>query len=515
MALFGKKNKSNQTQPRPVNPVDKIDLSEETLSPSPDVKPTASHRPSRLDNVKVQETDVSKVAQQKKVDFSRLNRDQLVNMCCELIIEVKKLNNIITKHEEDNNSVYDDLAKQKREVDKTVGKVRNLALKLSSSYVRANVNAVASSLNVDQIIDMISKDILNERKEHQERVIELETDNLRTHQLFDQVREQFKKTVQFENDHPEIPTKSVDNDRTPVMTNDEDVLVSDDEQSTVTTVPTDNDEEDGIPDAVFEEQAETLIGKDNSVGINYVDFDSVKSRLGPLECEIIRLIGAEGLSLYSDIEERLNNIGGTKSKNESAYNNLKGLGVIECLDGDNLLKTMKRSGGVRVLWLSKSVGNVVYQDLFKKKPVVSEQATLIAENDNLVHGYSIKECAEVLNDLGFQNISYKRKENTIDLGSGKKWIPDIIAVDPVSGNRVFFEVEYGNHSNEDFSEKLTKANMKASVLRIITANSNIKAKMVKQVEYWLSKRGDRSTSMEISICTYNEMCKKTWGKEYR
>ena len=506
MGLFSKKEKT-----KPVN------------TDRPQTTPVNNPKDVEVEDVNAKDIINGK----RKVDFNRISKDTLARMCSELIIEIKKLNNVINKHETETDSANDDLSKQKRELEKTISKVRNLALKLSPTYVKANINASSSSLNIDQILDMIDKDILLERKEHQERIIELESEALRNNQLFKQVREQFKKTVEYDNENSVIVNQAKENAELNASSEEDDVenvapVVSDEnndaKDDTVAGVQIDEvDEEDGlIPDEIYNEVTDDMTSTEgNRAGIAFVDFTDVKQKCGKLEMEIVRLIGEEGLSLYSDIEERLNDMGSTRSKNESAYNNLKGMNVIECLDGDNILKTMKRKAGVRVVWLSKSVGNTLFIDLFKKKPVRSEKDILIAENDNLVHGYSIKECAEVLGNNGFIDISYDRKNNTIKLDNNKLWIPDIIATDPVSNKRVYFEVEFGNHTDEDFAEKLTKANTKASVLRIITPSVLKKARLIKSVEYWKARRGSTSTTMEISICTFDEMCKKNWGKEYK
>ena len=278
------------------------------------------------------------------------------------------------------------------------------------------------------------------------------------------------------------------------------------------------EEKDVVEDSDFRKISDAITTDEgNHIGITTVSFEDVKSKLREEELEFLKILGTKGYSLYPEIEEILKeNLGFTSSKVLSVYNNLRSLRVIDVLDGDNIVKTFLRTNGVRVLWLNKEIGVPIYIELFKEKPVKPEKDKMIEENDNLAHGYSIKETCDVLKELGYLNISMDRKENTIKLDSNKLWIPDIIADDPVSKKKIYFEVEYANHTKDEFETKLTKANLRASTLRIITNSVINKSRLIRKVETWISKRESKSTSMLISVGSFKELReKKSWGSEFK
>jgi hypothetical protein len=163
---------------------------------------------------------------------------------------------------------------------------------------------------------------------------------------------------------------------------------------------------------------------------------------------------------------------------------------------------------MRVASLTDSIGVTAFKQLAKgNTPVVSEKQKMIKENDNLNHGYSIKDTAKYLEGLSYENISIDRASNTIKFEGQRSWIPDIIAQNPITKRNEYFEIELGNHNQTNFEEKLTKANLKASILKIIVPNKSIKENLLQKVKTWKESKNVAPT-INIYVMTFTELKNK-------
>lgn len=439
----------------------------------------------------------------KNIDFNRLDKHKLVELIHEMRSEIIRLKTEGKKTEDQNADLNKSIKSYQKKIGNSSEYIKYLARKISPSFREMTIssNEEIQKLSDDQIGTMILKDYLKEKKFYQEKIIEFEQKQIQNNRLIAELTNQQMKMVSYKNQE-EIASA--------------DAFVDKDDE--VEIIRKAIEEKDVVEDSDFRKISDAITTDEgNHIGITTVSFEDVKSKLREEELEFLKILGTKGYSLYPEIEEILKeNLGFTSSKVLSVYNNLRSLRVIDVLDGDNIVKTFLRTNGVRVLWLNKEIGVPIYIELFKEKPVKPEKDKMIEENDNLAHGYSIKETCDVLKELGYLNISMDRKENTIKLDSNKLWIPDIIADDPVSKKKIYFEVEYANHTKDEFETKLTKANLRASTLRIITNSVINKSRLIRKVETWISKRESKSTSMLISVGSFKELReKKSWGSEFK
>lgn len=449
--------------------------------------------------LEIQIDDTSKT----NVDFNRLDKRKLVELIHEMRNEIIRQKTESKKNEDQILDLTKSVNSYKKKMKNSSENIKYIARKISPSFRNLTIssNEEVQKLSDDQIGTMIIKDYLQEKKEYQEKIIELENKQIQSNRLITELTNQQIKMVSYKNEE-EIASA--------------DALIDKDDE--VEVIRKAIQDKDVVEDSNFRKISDSITTNEgNHIGITTVSFEDIKSKLREEEMEFLKILGKKGYSLYPEIEEILKeNLGFTSSKVLSVYNNLRSLRVIDVLDGDNVVKTFLRTNGVRVLWLNKEIGVPIYIELFKEKPVKPEKDKLIEENDNLAHGYSIKETCDVLKELGYLNISMDRKENTIKLDSNKLWIPDIIADDPVSKKKIYFEVEYANHTKDEFETKLTKANLRASTLRIITNSVINKSRLIRKVETWISKKESKSTSMLISVGSFKELReKKSWGSEFK
>ena len=163
--------------------------------------------------------------------------------------------------------------------------------------------------------------------------------------------------------------------------------------------------------------------------------------------------------------------------------------------------------GLRVVSLSKNIGNLVFKTIFGNEAVLSEREKMIKENNNINHGYSILDTCSYLEELNYENIVYDRKANTIKFDGQRSWIPDIVATNPITNRTEFFEVELGTNNNTTIEEKLTKANLKASILKIIVPNKSTKASYISKVANWKNNKKNKP-SIKVYVMTYTELRNK-------
>lgn len=158
----------------------------------------------------------------------------------------------------------------------------------------------------------------------------------------------------------------------------------------------------------------------------------------------------------------------------------------------NLLKSQSIHTGYRrlnILSLTPG-GETVYMKLYRKTPAKSELDRMIANHNSVLHGYMIKDVKTILqNKFGLTRISTDRKENTVSLPNGGSCIPDVIAWG--SAQPTFFEVECGNHNQEDFDGKCDRLKqISKKIYFIVRSRSDAKDKLLPQIERWVQKRRD-------------------------
>ena len=466
---------------------------EETLSTPKEEKEPKKEAPKNEEVEEVEEVEEDD-AQDKEVhdviekytgvDFKKMSKEKMFDVIYELLVELKKTRHSLSKYDYENLDFYQSTQNAIKEKKNAEELIEYIARKLSPTYIKNIVDSVNKKYTSSQLADLILKDTFESKRKLQEKVIKLEEESIQHKRLLDELKKQLTEQMN------KRAVAAEDVDREDVQADTIDDFVA----------------------SVEDNAVESLGSKGGSIALVAVDIDKAKDALGEVEMAIIEIMGKEGISLYPEIlskcvEERKY----TESKVKTAFGRLEQYKVI----AGEMVQTAKIKRGVRIADLTDEVGKPIFKDKFGANPVESEKARTIKDHGNLAHGYSIKETALILEGLGYQNVTTGRVENKISIGDNKYWVPDVIGINPITGKKEYFEVEFGNHNADNFDDKMTKANLKANILRFIVPSELVKTKIKNKVEHWRASQNPKLATMEISIGTVSDLESKTYGLEIK
>lgn len=258
--------------------------------------------------------------------------------------------------------------------------------------------------------------------------------------------------------------------------------------------------ENSIPVTPQKEIADTIrkkkqAQKKKSYRINLGDYEK---KMSTISWRIMELIGIDGISTYSQIEEAViteSNGDITKSRLRMTVRGLTSMGIIRDEKVNIPLKPK-----MMVYYLT-DMGNALFEEKYGKAPVLSEAEKIIAEHDNLIHGYGIKTLADLIRSFGIYKevLDYNRK-NPIKLSDGNSYIPDIIG--SYGKQKDYFEYERGHHTQTDFNRKCNKMTKVSRFLNFIVPNKDVMEHLIKQVQAWIKSRGINTLkNVKIRITT--------------
>lgn len=483
MALFLKKNSFQEN--KQTEDVIKIEPVKEETTETEEIEnseePTVSAHAlneMKINNkpkVKIESQDEDVVSKYTGIDFSRFSREKMFSVICELIMEIKRLRFINSKQDSENNDFFNSYKKTKSDYKEIESKIDYIGKKISQNYLNTINSANGPKLTVEQKVSMIVQEVLEERKQMYQEFLNYEQMIKNNKRVLEELKAQ-------------LINQTIINNET----------LADEENQKYT----EKDFE------TFAGQHESASSANGDLAIRVFDIKKTKNLLTDVEIKIIELVGKKGISEYPELLKECTNAGITESKFDTAFNKMSKDYMI--LDVEQP-QTMNRKRGVRVCSLSNDVGKNLFIDLFKTKPVLSEKEKLQRENDNLVHGYSIKEVAQILESRGYNNITYDRKANTFEISGNSRWIPDITALHPTTGRMEYFEVEMGTHTKEDFANKLDKANFRAKILTIVVQSTIIQQKIINKVKDWLAEKDRKKVSLEVRVLTIKDLRDKLDG----
>lgn len=426
------------------------------------------------------------IAKYTNVDFKKMSKEKMFDVIYELLVELKKARHSLSKYDFENLDFYNSTQKAISDKKNAEELIEYMARKLSPTYIKNIVDSVNKKYTSSQLADLILRDTFESKRRLQEKVIKLEEDSIQHKRLLDELKKQLTEQMNRravaadETDREDVPADTID-----------DFVASVEESESVTS---------------------SLGSKGGSIALVAVDIDKAKDALGEVEMAIIEIMGKEGTSLYPEILSKcVEDRKYTESKVKTAFGRLEQYKVI----AGEMVQTAKIKRGVRIADLTDEVGKPIFKDKFGANPVESEKARTIKDHGNLAHGYSIKETALILEGLGYQNVTTGRVENKVSIGDNKYWVPDVIGINPITGKKEYFEVEFGNHNADNFDDKMTKANLKANILRFIVPSELVKTKIKNKVEHWRASQNPKLATMEISIGTVSDLESKTYGLEIK
>lgn len=255
-------------------------------------------------------------------------------------------------------------------------------------------------------------------------------------------------------------------------------------------------------------------GQNNNQGGNVVfqdgqpfDIEKVLQRTDMLQREIIRIMGETGLNETKEIQAECLTQG--KFTNTNKFRE-----VLKLCKDNNLITETKNPVALRnqlVLNSLSDLGKVVYKRLFKKQPVVDEMTNIIRMHDNLIHGYNIKDTVTTLEGLGYLNVCMDAQKNAVKLPGGSTYIPDVVA-EVVNANdkkrmKTYWEIELGNHHNNDFFDKLEKAAKVTKEVTIIVDKVDTKEHVAKQInDFGMNiKKQNKQITLVVYLGTLKEL----------
>lgn len=247
-----------------------------------------------------------------------------------------------------------------------------------------------------------------------------------------------------------------------------------------------------------------------------IDLDKFMKDITPVMWLVIQTIGDQGINEQSEIKSFIlqNAVGKDSSINDSTINI-----AISNLMRMQILKRIKIVCGNRWFYIFEldEMGVRAYIGKYSKKPVVSEAQKLIKEHDNIKHGYLIKEASMILKSkYDYESVSTSRKYNYIKLPNGKACIPDVTCAS--NGQVDYYEVECGNHNQDDFNDKCNKYRMVSKTIHFIVPQNEVLKTIQGQISAWIKscgghqvlKRGD----MVVKVTTMKKLLEKKWELVY-
>lgn len=248
--------------------------------------------------------------------------------------------------------------------------------------------------------------------------------------------------------------------------------------------------------------------------------DEFEDKISDAGWIIMEVIGKFGFSTAKEICEKglelSSDIKNTKSKLTTSLNDL---------EKNHLLFKQKVStpfAQITVYNFTQDAA-LIYKNKFGKEAVVSEADRLIAEHDNLVHGYSIRDCARVISNAGFfkKTEIWNRKNNVIRIQNGVQYIPDIVCIGE-NGDKLYIEYERDHYEQKSFNVKLNKMLFATPIINFVAPNREICESLCKKMEKWAETKGTGGNMQNVVLrvtmaksLNTNLREDKNWAYTYR
>lgn len=330
--------------------------------------------------------------------------------------------------------------------------------------------------------------------------------------------QQIKTVVGFnDDDEIEIPLKTVNNNQKKkdnIVNNKETIIqekekiVEKENKITNNNVPIKNDivkpkievsnSTISNPQVINNEDRNNIIASingENNINAHMIDLNMYIDKIDNPMWNVILAIGVDGLSVANDIKDIVQKrIEVTKSMVNTALMSLRSMGIID---------DEKISVGYKWFYVYNlsPLGRKIFFDKFKKNPVKCEKEQLVSSHTTAVHGYCIKEVAELLKSkLKYETTTYDRKSNTLKLPEGRSYIPDVIA--RINNEIHYIEVELGHHTQKDFNDKCDKMLSVSKDLFFVVPSTPICDKILKQIAGWIDYRGGIESLKNMGIVVY-------------
>lgn len=237
------------------------------------------------------------------------------------------------------------------------------------------------------------------------------------------------------------------------------------------------------------ESKDDFVAKTHEVSIKQMAAD-----MDEIQKDVILLIGRDGISKVKEIEHHMTQ---KDIKVSTLRANIKSLVQAQLL---TLESVSIPNAKISVYYLSP-MGKRVFEYLFPDVTLIkSEAEEVIAEHDNLTHGYGIMYVSNLLKEKkGIKKTIDKNRKNAIKVGGGL-YIPDIIC--ELDNGKMYIEYEMGTHNTADFNSKLTKMMQVTKIINIVFPNKPILENVERKVVKWIERMGkDALKGVTVRLAT--------------
>lgn len=245
-----------------------------------------------------------------------------------------------------------------------------------------------------------------------------------------------------------------------------------------------------------------------------INLKNIANDLAEIHWDVIEAIGVFGFSEKADI---LNHIK-TKYLDISEESlDQKLIKTLEELKISDIVSKERINTGIRMFFVYNitETGEKIYTNYAKspKTFVESESEKLLRMHASLKHGYTIKDSAKILVQLGYKDVTYTEEENKITLDNGDIYIPDIIGTDHKTGEKMYFEVEFGFHSQSEFDAKCNKIAKISSTINFIVIDVKRRNNVSFQIKSWLLSLNGSNKHITTRITTIRNLRNNAWEIE--
>lgn len=248
------------------------------------------------------------------------------------------------------------------------------------------------------------------------------------------------------------------------------------------------------------------ISKENADAIAHViDLKQVIKNINDIGWKAIEAIGCKGYSEKKDIIEFIKHE--MTDISDATIDN-----VLMELKTSNAIDRERISVGWRNFYIYEltDTGISIFKEKYSGEPVLCEKRRLIKEHATAQHGYGIKDTANILKeDLHYIDVCYEQKKNRIELPNGDIYIPDVIATNPETGERQYFEYELAHHKQSDFDEKCSKMRMITNDFFFVVPTTAERAKIRRKIDSWLLSKGS-PVNIKYYVTTTTNLKKGKW-----
>ena len=230
----------------------------------------------------------------------------------------------------------------------------------------------------------------------------------------------------------------------------------------------------------------------------YGNLSAISSKISDIGWAILSLFGKEGVSRYTILAKKMqeNYPDITESKIRTTLASLTKSGLITSERVNNpFVKNL-------LVYYLDTNGELIFTQKFKQKPVPSEKDRIIAEHDNLEHGYGIEFLAEVMRmDATYKDVCTFNRRKAIPISGKITYVPDV-KYQYNGKNTQYIEYECANHTQADFNAKCNKMLQVTRFLDFVTPNQDALNHLKSQVSNWIEAAGvQKLKSIKIRLCT--------------